>query len=475
MTEHEIKTKLRRAYENATPDILDSVLNDNEQRREVKMSENKKTPARRPWLKYIAAAACLCILIGGALGINGIRLDRAVNATVSLDVNPGVEISVNRKDRVLDVKPLNGDGEIILAGMDLSGTKLDVAVNALIGSMLKNGYINEKANSILISVDTSDTARGERLQKQLSEEASRLLSAENLDPSVISQTVNADDGLKELASEYNISAGKVRLINELIAQDAARSFEQLAKLTINELNLLLRSTEKTGTGLDITGSASDGAYIGAERAAQLAFEHAGVSAAAAEALEIEMDYEDGKMVYEVEFLAGGYEYDYDIDAATGAVLKAEKEFKGEAPATVISASDALRIALGHAGVSAAAASGVKTDLDIDDGIAVYEVEFLAGGYEYEYDIDAATGTVLKCEKEFKGEAPATVISASEALRIALGHAGVSAAEAKETKTDLDIDDGVAVYEVEFLAGGYEYEYDIDAATGAVLKCEKEHS
>ena len=325
MTEHEIKTKLRRAYENATPDILDSVLNDNEQRREVKMSENKKTPARRPWLKYIAAAACLCILIGGALGIHGIRLDRAVNATVSLDVNPGVEISVNRKDRVLDVKPLNGDGEIILADMDLSGTKLDVAVNALIGSMLKNGYINEKANSILISVDTSDTARGERLQKQLSEEASRLLSAENLDPSVISQTVNADDGLKELASEYNISAGKVRLINELIAQDATRSFEQLAKLTINELNLLLRSTGKTETGLDITGSASDGAYIGSERAAQLAFEHAGVSAAAAEALEIEMDYENGKMVYEVEFLAGGYEYDYDIDAATGAVLKCEKE------------------------------------------------------------------------------------------------------------------------------------------------------
>ena len=373
MTEHEIKTKLRRTYENAAPDILDSVLNDNEQRREVKMTENKKTPARRPWLKYIAAAACLCILIGGALGINGIRLDRTVNATVSLDVNPGVEISVNRKDRVLDVKPLNGDGEIILAGMDLSGTKLDVAVNALIGSMLKNGYINEKANSILISVDTSDTARGERLQKQLSEEASRLLSAENLDPSVISQTVNADDRLKELASEYNISAGKVRLINELIAQDAARSFEQLAKLTINELNLLLRSAEKAETGLDITGSASDGAYIGAERAAQLAFEHAGVSAAAAEALK--------------------------IDAATGAVLKCEKEFKGESPAATISASDALRIALEHAGVAAAEAKETKTDLDTDDGVAVYEVEFLAGGYEYEYDIDAATGAVLKAEKE----------------------------------------------------------------------------
>ena len=78
----------------------------------------------------------------------------------------------------------------------------------------------------------------------------------------------------------------MRLINELIAQDATRSFEQLAKLTINELNLLLRSTGKTETGLDITGSASDGAYIGSERAAQLAFEHSVVSASASEALEI---------------------------------------------------------------------------------------------------------------------------------------------------------------------------------------------
>ena len=155
------------------------------------------------------------------------------------------------------------------------------------------------------------------------------------------------------------------------------------------------------------------------------------------------------------------------------MLKCEKEFKGEAPATAISASDALRAALEHAGVSAAAASGVKTDLDIDDGKAVYEVEFLAGGYEYDYNIDAATGAVLKCEKEFKGEAPATAISASDALRAALEHAGVSAAAASGVKTDLDIDDGKAVYEVEFLAGGYEYDYDIDAATGAVLKCEKE--
>ena len=81
--------------------------------------------------------------------------------------------------------------------------------------------------------------------------------------------------------------------------------------------------------------------------------------------------------------------------------------------------------------------------------------------------------MLKCEKEFKGEAPATAISASDALRIALEHAGVATADAKEVKTDLDIDDGKAVYEVEFLAGGYEYDYDIDAATGAVLKCEKE--
>ena len=77
--------------------------------------------------------------------------------------------------------------------------------------------------------------------------------------------------------------------------------------------------------MESTGTASAKAYIGQDKAKEIAVSKAGVSASALTELEIEMDTSDGVMVYEVEFKAGGYEYDYEINASTGAVLKAEKE------------------------------------------------------------------------------------------------------------------------------------------------------
>ena len=42
-------------------------------------------------------------------------------------------------------------------------------------------------------------------------------------------------------------------------------------------------------------------------------------------MDVELDEEDGKLVYEVEFKSGGMEYDYEIDAANGTILQQEAE------------------------------------------------------------------------------------------------------------------------------------------------------
>ena len=91
------------------------------------------------------------LLAGCAVGYGAYRQNYAVDATVSLDVNPSVEIQVNRKDQVLEVTPLNEDGKRVIGDMDFSGSDLDVTVNALIGSMLQNGYLSELANSLPVS------------------------------------------------------------------------------------------------------------------------------------------------------------------------------------------------------------------------------------------------------------------------------------------------------------------------------------
>ena len=68
----------------------------------------------------------------------------------------------------------------------------------------------------------------------------------------------------------------------------------------------------------------------------------------------------------------------------------------------------------------------------------------------------------------------SVISADEARKIALKHAGVSSSNVRYEKTELDYDDGRQKYEIEFRVGNMEYEYEIDATSGNVLKAEKDY-
>lgn len=67
-------------------------------------------------------------------------------------------------------------------------------------------------------------------------------------------------------------------------------------------------------------------YIGAEKAKSIALNHAGISEAEAKFLEIELDRDDYIKKYEVSFHFGDFEYDYDINAETGEIISAEKEY-----------------------------------------------------------------------------------------------------------------------------------------------------
>ena len=132
MTNDELNEKIRQACTHAAPDVLDAVLSDcNEQKGRVILmtTENKK----KTWAVRMAGlAAGLCLILGGGLGVRNYQVNHTVDATVSLDVNPSVEIKINQKERILDVIPLNEDGRTIVGDMDFSGSSLDVAVNAII-------------------------------------------------------------------------------------------------------------------------------------------------------------------------------------------------------------------------------------------------------------------------------------------------------------------------------------------------------
>ena len=111
--------------------------------------------------------------------------------------------------------------------------------------------------------------------------------------------------------------------------------------------------------------------------------------------------------------------------------------------------------------------------------------------EFEYLVDAYTGKVLSGQKDLLAAVSASnetakptdqkpVLSGTvqdigyaKAKSIALNHAGVSETQAYDMDVELDDEDGTFVYEVEFKSGGMEYSYEINAATGAILKHETE--
>ena len=492
MDERELEQRLRTAVEHAAPDPLDRILAAcGPQAGTVLPFEAPKK--KRRWAP-LAVAAALVVMCCGAFGISSWRGANAVDSVVMLDVNPSLSMEVSAQERVLSVTPFNQDAEIILGDMDLTDTDLDVAVNALIGSMLQNGYLSDLQNAILVSVENQDAARSAQLQQHLTDTINSVFQGGSLEGAVLSQTVTESADLNALAQQYGISVGKAALIQEIIAQDSTLTFASLAPLSVNEIALITESRHLTSQTVTQTGTASTKAYITAEEAKNAALSHAGISESDVAQLEIEFDSEDGLMVYEVEFYAGGTEYDYDINARTGEVVNFSREggiSGGTTGGSVTSGSSgsyigeaaATAAALQHAGVRQADTTYLRCWVEHDDGRAeCYEVEFLAGSTEYQYEIDLYTGAVLKSERETYGTSGGGTASGSSGSYIgeaaarsaALSHAGVSESDASRIQVELDRDDGRTVYEVEMRNGRMEYDCDIDAYTGSILKWESDY-
>lgn len=157
-----------------------------------------------------------------------------------------------------------------------------------------------------------------------------------------------------------------------------------------------------------TPGASD--YITVEKAKQIALDHAGVKAADAVFVKAGLDWDDGKVEYEVEFYAGNTEYDYDIDAVSGAIRSYDRDWddfslkntssgSGSSTTTdgLISEAKAKEIALAKA---PSGATVVKCELDRDDGRYVYEVEMRSGRTEYDCEINAVTGVILDWDVDY---------------------------------------------------------------------------
>ena len=250
--------------------------------------------------------------------------------------------------------------------------------------------------------------------------------------------------------------------------------------------------------------------IGRDAALNAALTKAGLEALTEADLtycEIKLDDEDGRLEYEIEFVYGEKEYEVTVSAEDGSIIKYEQssfikyddddddrydddddnDYDDDDDEGAVSGEDcigedaALAIALEHASLSKEDISGLRIKLEIDDGKKEYEIEFVNGYDEYDYDIDAVSGEILNFDREgehasapdFSMPSDDELISYDEAKAAAIAHANVSEADVYDFEIELDRDKGEVKYEIEFSCNGCDYEYDIDAVDGSVIRYNSE--
>ncbi|MCI6586352.1 MAG: PepSY domain-containing protein [Oscillibacter sp.] len=400
MTNEKMEQRLASAVEKTAPNDVNGVLSRCDERKGTVIPMTTKKTAKKRWTTL--AAACLALVLLGGGGIF-YQQTHAVASVVSLDVNPSIELKVSRSEKVLVCTPLNEDAKAILAdmgdGADLKGAKLDVAVNAIVGSLVRNGYLNSISSAIMISVEDNDTARAEKLQRELTSTVDGVLQTSEAKASVLTQTLTQDAGLAQQARENSISTGKAALVNRVLALNPALKFDALAKLSVEELK-------------DLAEAGAPAMPIGTDKAMDIAAAAFGKASTAKMAYsEVDPELDESPAHYEVEIRSQtGEEFEYKVDAYTGAILESKREAADGTEVPVVQPSKpaasgdigyakAKSVALNHAGVSKSKAYDMDIELDDEDGRLIYEVEFKSGNMEYSYEINAATGAILKHEAE----------------------------------------------------------------------------
>ena len=255
-------------------------------------------------------------------------------------------------------------------------------------------------------------------------------------------------------------------------------------------------------GCGNTPAADQTAKISMEQAQTAALDAANIEAVDADISSATLSEVAGVICYKVEFTSGDHDYSYSINAENGEVLEASYRDKNAAPADstqtdtpasgatttpaqitpstststgAVDEAKAQEIALAHAGVNAADATITKSKLDYDDGRQVYELEWYANGAKYDYEIAVATGEIVNSGYEAKtvvGTGNSATVSEATAKQTALSRVpGATAANIYKFK--LDFDDGRWEYEGEIRYGTMEYDFTIDANTGALLEWDME--
>lgn len=235
-----------------------------------------------------------------------------------------------------------------------------------------------------------------------------------------------------------------------------------------------RATALFAAGVILAGSlaTADGVLAAKLSSAEQAKQKAMQKVPNAVVTDVDSDHENGQQVYEIELVKSSRKFELVYRASDGKLLAYGWEKTAVSPersSSVISTQKCRQLALGKVKNGTITAISQK----VDDGIDIYKVKVTAGNRRYTLEYHARTGALL----EYKWKLTASASSGGQSGKISMEKAKQIALDAVPGaavhKAEYDTDDGAAVYEIEVIKGNYEYEFKIDADTGAILEQDKD--
>ena len=416
-------------------------------------AESEANTKRKPgWARLGTMAACLALVLCTGIATHAIR-SNATAGTFTMDVNPSVEYTIAKSGAVKSIRSLNSDAENALSDVALGKQSVETALTRTVAAYEACGYMENGEATVLISFDSRLDANAE-LKASLSAEIQQALEQTDAVGTLVFHselTENAEAA--KIAEEFHVSLGRADWILTA-ANKTGLPTDEVARMSLDEL---LKFQEASGIA-----SVSVSKFISLEEAKKIALRDAKLDELTQKIVftREELNRNQGKPCYLLEFYTGTNQYFYQIDAKSGSIIYAGK---------FITLSEAKKIALDDAGCKDKVSFTEETLVSGGIKTPYYRLVFADAKTQWTYRIDAVLGTVL--EKQQKEIVTTDFISLEEAKEIALKDAGLNEATQKIvfTREELNRNSGKPCYILEFYTAKKQYSYKVDAKNGSIIE------
>lgn len=540
MNRKKMEQKLQQAFDHASDGLFSDILAECQQERMLtdmernsidaatgnylpeKSEQPPKEPraqGRRRMLPSLAmTAAGIILILGVFMTFRLVQLNQ-VATVVTLDLNPSVQLDVNKNDQVLRALALNDEGAGVLAGMKLEKTHFNVAINAIIGSMLQSGFMAEDINTFLISVDNKSEEKSAEMRNLIVRQLEALMATNSLEGMIISQKLRIDDAVTAMAGQFGISSGKAYLLRHIYEKYPEIPLDVLAAMGIGELADLFAHTIAQDEDVELYGRTPDDQQKLLDRASILTmlYERWQLDTVNIRFASIHLQKDD-QPAFEVMIKDGSKIWLAVVDARTGEILSEEQRDESEGKPTdrptplptnrptatpaltdkpspvptdrptatpvptdkpspspttsadnrMLSAADARRMVINRFG-------GIiqKIEYAYDDRNPMYKGEALKDGYKVVFEINARTSGWAKWDTgndnkwdDFAHALP-NMITMDQAARSVIDKSGKSNTFVQ--KIDFLWDDEKPLYQGEAFNKGVKYSFEIYAYGGGFQK------